>query len=53
MTEFYPNDVFELELIALNNQLETYIIDKLANKEFIQIKGIVDLAEQIVQTSNK
>ncbi|CAH9058308.1 unnamed protein product [Cuscuta europaea] len=48
----YPNDFSSLELVVLENQLETYIIDMRSNDEFSDLKGIACLAEMLVKTEN-
>ena len=44
-TRFSP-----IELVVLNDQLETYIIDMRSSSEFFDLKGIGDLAQKIVET---
>lgn len=41
-----------MEVIALNDQLVTYIFDMQSNKEFEGLKGICDLVEKLVLTKN-
>ena len=49
-TQFYPKDFSLIELVILNYQLETYIIDVRSNDQFSQLKGIGDLARKMVET---
>ncbi|KAF8412061.1 hypothetical protein HHK36_000014 [Tetracentron sinense] len=42
-----------LNLMALDNQLETYIIDMHSNGEFLEVKGISDLAGKMVKKIKK
>ncbi|XP_052297248.1 uncharacterized protein LOC127902381 [Citrus sinensis] len=41
LTEFYPNDFFLVDLVALETQLDVYIMDVSSDKNFSGIKGIV------------
>ena len=50
LTEFYPEDFSSTELIKLDNQLETYILDVRSSKQFVELKGIGDLAKKMVET---
>ena len=50
LTEFYPEDFSSTELIKLDNQLETYILDVRSSKQFVELKGIGDLARKMVET---
>ncbi|KAF8404898.1 hypothetical protein HHK36_009793 [Tetracentron sinense] len=38
-----------MDLLALDNQLETYIIDMRSTNEFSELKGISDFAEKMVK----
>jgi len=49
LAKFYPNDFSAVQLITLDNQLETYIIDMCSSEEFATLKGIVQLAEKMVE----
>jgi hypothetical protein len=49
LAQFYPNDFSAVQLITLDNQLETYIIDMCSSEEFATLKGIVQLAEKMVE----
>ena len=48
--EFYPNDFSPLELMILDNQLESYIIDVRSSGQFSEVIGIGGLAQMLVQT---
>ena len=50
LAQFYPQDFSLIELIILNDQLETYIIDMHSSSEFSELKGIRDLAQKMVET---
>ena len=50
LVQFYPQDFFPIELIILNDQLETYIIYMRSSSEFFELKGISDLAQKMVET---
>jgi hypothetical protein len=40
LAQFYPNDFSAVQLITLDNQLETYIFDMHSSDEFATLKGI-------------
>ena len=50
LAQFYPQDFSPIELMILNDQLETYIIDMRSSSEFSELKGISDLAQKMVET---
>jgi hypothetical protein len=50
LAQFYPNDYSAVQLINLDNQLETYNIDMCSSEEFATLKGIGQLAEKMVET---
>ena len=50
LAQFYPQDFSPIELMILNDQLETYIIDMHSSSEFSELKGISDLAQKMVET---
>lgn len=47
---FYPDDFSEMELMMLDDQLETYIVDMQTSADFSNLKGIGDLAQKMVET---
>ncbi|KAI0497630.1 hypothetical protein KFK09_020863 [Dendrobium nobile] len=49
LAELYPSDFFIIDVIALKNQLATYIIDMRTSEEFSSLRSIADLAKQIVK----
>ena len=49
-TKFYPCEFSVINLVMLDNQLETYIIDMRSNVEFSSLKGIKNLSEKLVET---
>ena len=51
LANFYPSDFFEIDVLALDNQLQTYIVDIHSNDEFLELKGIGDLARKMVETN--
>ena len=51
LAKFYPSDFFETNILALDNQLQTYIVDMHSNDEFLELKGIGDLARKMVETN--
>ncbi|XP_057471076.1 uncharacterized protein LOC130759880 [Actinidia eriantha] len=48
--EFYPSDFSSLQLMMLDNQLETYFLDVSSNDQFSDVKGISGLAQKLVET---
>ena len=51
LAKFYPSDFSETNVLALDNQLQTYIVDMHFNDEFLELKGIGDLARKMVETN--
>ena len=51
LAKFYPSDFSETNVLALDNQLQTYIVDMHSNDEFLELKGIGDLARKMVETN--
>jgi hypothetical protein len=49
LAQFYPNDFSVVQLITLDNQLETYIFDMHSSDEFSILKGIGQIAEKLVE----
>ncbi|KAH7663195.1 Ribonuclease H-like protein [Dioscorea alata] len=47
---FYPLEFSAVDVIGLDSQLETYIIDMLSNPEFLGIIEIGQLTEKLVET---
>ena len=50
LAQLYPNDFSSIELIVLENQLITYILDMRSSGEFSMLNGISALAEKLVLT---
>jgi len=48
--KFYPYEFSAINLVMLDNQLETYIIDMRSNVEFSSLKGIKNISEKLVET---
>ena len=46
---YYPQDFSTIELMALDDQLETYIVDMCSSTEFSELRGISDLAKKMVE----
>ncbi|XP_052177634.1 uncharacterized protein LOC127791694 [Diospyros lotus] len=40
--EYYPEDFSRVELMALDDQFQTYIFDMCSNKEFEELRGLVE-----------
>ncbi|GAV66288.1 Dimer_Tnp_hAT domain-containing protein/DUF4371 domain-containing protein [Cephalotus follicularis] len=49
LAQFYPSDFSPIELLLLDNQLQTYVIDMRTCKELCELKGIGDLAKKLVE----
>ncbi|KAL6522340.1 hypothetical protein OROHE_016893 [Orobanche hederae] len=50
LAQLYPNDFSEMEIIILDHQLETYILDMQTSSDFSNLSGIGDLARKMVGT---
>ncbi|XP_062118779.1 uncharacterized protein LOC133832454 [Humulus lupulus] len=48
--EYYPKDFSTFQLMILNDQLETYIIDVCSTEKFLGLKSIGDLSQKMVET---
>ncbi|XP_062099773.1 uncharacterized protein LOC133805613 [Humulus lupulus] len=48
--EYYPKDFSTFELMILDDQLETYIIDVRTTEKFLGLKSIGDLTQKMVKT---
>ena len=46
--EFYSNEFSTVELIALEHQLDNYILDVRSNNQFSEIMGVSGLAKKLV-----
>ncbi|XP_050250410.1 uncharacterized protein LOC126697420 [Quercus robur] len=51
LANFYPSDFYETDVLAFDNQFQTYIVDIHSNDEFLELKGIGDLARKMVETN--
>ena len=49
LAKCYLEDFSTMELMVLDDQLETYIFDMQQNKDFSRLKGIGDLARKMVE----
>ena len=49
-SQFYPQDFSATDLVILDNQLETYILDMRSAKEFSSLNGNGSLTVKLVQT---
>ena len=50
LAEFYLSDFSGTDLMALDIQLQNYIVDMSSNDAFLELKGIGDLARKMVET---
>ena len=48
--KYYPKDFSDIELMVLDVQLQTYIMDVRVSKQFLGLKNIGDLAQKMVET---
>ena len=51
LAKFYLFDFSEIDVLALDNQLQSYIVDMCSNDEFLELKGIGDLARKMMETN--
>ena len=49
LAQFYPSDFSTIQVSFLDNQLETYIHDVRSIEEFLALKGIGQLAENMIE----
>ncbi|KAJ0971407.1 hypothetical protein J5N97_019366 [Dioscorea zingiberensis] len=50
LAQLYPDDFSNVEVLALENELETYIIDVRSSADFNNLLGVNDLAIKLVET---
>ncbi|XP_028108768.1 uncharacterized protein LOC114307572 [Camellia sinensis] len=50
LAEFYPYDFSTVDLMALDNQLQHFIVDVHSSNGFSELKGIGDLIRKLVET---
>ncbi|XP_073153527.1 uncharacterized protein [Henckelia pumila] len=50
LAEFYPQNFSRVDLLILDDQLETYICDMRSNKSFQGLKGLGDLSEKVAMS---
>ena len=50
LAQFYPAEFSNIEILVLDNQLETYIVDLRSHDGFTNLKGINDLSIKLVKT---
>ena len=51
LAQFYPKDFSPIDLMALDTQLDVYIMDMQSSVEFSRLNGIGDLAQKMVETN--
>ncbi|KAH9805856.1 TTF-type domain-containing protein [Citrus sinensis] len=51
LAQFYPKDFSPIDLMALDTQLDVYIMDMQSSVEFSGLNGIGDLAQKMVETN--
>ncbi|XP_028095909.1 uncharacterized protein LOC114295815 [Camellia sinensis] len=50
LAEFYPYDFSATDLMVLDIQLQNYIVDMRLSEDFLELKGVGDLAIKLVET---
>ncbi|XP_022883585.1 uncharacterized protein LOC111400400 [Olea europaea var. sylvestris] len=50
LCEYYPKDFKPIEILALKEQIQTYIIDMRTHKDFEGLQGLSDLTKTLVVT---
>ena len=50
LAKFYPSDFLRIDILALNSQLQNYIFDMRNNDLFLELQGVSELAEKLVNT---
>ena len=50
LAELYPSDFSKMDLMALDIQLQNFIVDMRSDTRFVGLKGIGELAEKLVET---
>ena len=50
LAQFYPAEFSNVEILALDNQLKTYIVDLRSHDELTSLKGINDLSTKPAET---
>ena len=51
LAQLYPKDFSQVDLMALDTQLDVYIMDMQSSVEFSELNGIGDLAQKMVETN--
>ena len=51
LAKFYPSNFLGIDILALDFQLQNYIFDMHNNDLFLELQGISELAEKLVNTS--
>ncbi|XP_052292572.1 uncharacterized protein LOC112498222 isoform X2 [Citrus sinensis] len=51
LAQLYPKDFSQVDLMALDTQLDIYIMDMQSSVEFSELNGIGDLAQKMVETN--
>ena len=50
LAKFYPSDFHGTNILALDFQLQNYIFDMRNNDLFLELQGVSELAEKLVNT---
>ena len=53
LAQFYSAEFSNVEILVLDNQLETYIVDLRSHDGFTSLKGINDFSIKLVETKKK
>ncbi|XP_065630157.1 uncharacterized protein LOC136067790 [Quercus suber] len=46
LAKFYPSNFLEIDILALDSQLQNYIFDMCSNDFFLELQGVSELAEK-------
>ena len=50
LAKFYPSDFLGTDILALDSQLQNYIFDMCNNDLFLELQGVSEFAEKLVNT---
>jgi len=50
LAQFYPLEFSPVELLALDDELDTYFVDVCSDSDFLELEGIGDLSLKLVET---
>ena len=50
LAKFYPSDFLGTDILTLDSQLQNYIFDMHSNDLFLELQGVSELAEKLLNT---